>query len=79
MKRKKFGEILYERRKITSEALANAIAEQHGKVVRLGELLLERDLVHRSDLLLALHEVTEAPQRIPRPAKLYDEGPYEAY
>ena len=81
MKRKKPGEILQERGKISSHALANAIAEQQGKVIRLGELLLERGLVDKSDLLPALCEVghvpyhdctaaqpgVEALEKIPRP------------
>jgi type IV pilus assembly protein PilB len=61
MRRKKLGEILQERGKISSHALSNAIAEQQGKVVRLGELLLERGLVDKSDLLPALYEVARVP------------------
>ena len=61
MKRKKLGEVLHERGQISTEVLAKAIAEQHGKVIRLGELLLERGLVNKSNLLLALNEVTRVP------------------
>ena len=61
MKRKKLGELLRERGKISGDALSEAISEQHGKVIRLGELLLERGLVEKSDLLHALHEVTRIP------------------
>ena len=61
MKRKKLGEVLHERGKISSESLAGVIAEQHGKVIRLGELLLERELVDKSDLLTALNDVTGVP------------------
>jgi type IV pilus assembly protein PilB len=61
MKRKKLGEALRERGKISSEALASAITEQHGKVIRLGELLLERGLVTKSDLVLSLYDVTRIP------------------
>jgi len=35
MKRKKLGEVLHERGKISTEALVNVIAEQRGKVIRL--------------------------------------------
>ena len=61
MKRKKLGEVLHERGKISTEALAGVIAEQHGKVIRLGEMLLERGLVDKSDLLPALYEVSRIP------------------
>lgn len=61
MKRKKLGELLHERGKISSEILSSAIAEQNGKVIRLGELLLERHLVDKSDLLPALYEVARVP------------------
>jgi type IV pilus assembly protein PilB len=61
MKRKKLGEVLHERGKISREDLSDVIAEQHGKVIRLGELLLERGLVDKSDLLPALYEVTRVP------------------
>jgi type IV pilus assembly protein PilB len=61
MKRKRLGELLQARGKISAEALSDAIGEQQGKVIRLGELLLERGLVQRSDLLPALYEVTRIP------------------
>ena len=61
MKRKRLGEVLHERGKISREALSEVIAEQHGKVIRLGELLLERGLVDKFDLLPALYEVSRIP------------------
>jgi len=61
MKRKKLGEVLHERGKISTEDLSKVIADQHGKVIRLGELLLARGLVDKSDLLSALDEVTRVP------------------
>jgi type IV pilus assembly protein PilB len=61
MTRKKLGEVLHERGKISAELLATVIAEQRGNVIRLGELLLERGLVRKPDLLPALDEVTRTP------------------
>ncbi len=50
--------MLRERGHISDQTLMNAIEEQVGKAVLLGELLLERDLVSRKDLIAALEEVT---------------------
>lgn len=61
MKRKKLGEILREHGKISIETLRNALDEQHHRVVRLGELLLERGLVRKADLIPALCEVVRVP------------------
>src|SRR6202790_2164897 len=61
MKKKKLGEVLRDRGKITSEALLTAIAEQQGKVIHLGELMLERGLVEKDDLAAALEEVSNVP------------------
>ena len=61
MKRKRLGEVLHERGKISTADLSNVISEQQGKVIRLGELLLERGLVSKTDLLSALNEVTRVP------------------
>ncbi len=60
MGKKKLGEVLRERGKISEQALLQAIEEQQGKVRRLGELLLERNLVEKGDLVAALEEVTHA-------------------
>lgn len=61
MKRKKLGEVLRERGKISPEDLLRAIEEQQGKVIHLGELMLERGLVAKSDLVDALAEVSRIP------------------
>ena len=58
MKRKKLGEVLRERKRISEEDLQSVIDEQQAKSVLLGELLLERDLVKKDDLVSALEEVT---------------------
>ncbi len=61
MKRKKLGEVLRERGKISPEDLLRAIEEQQGKVIHLGELMLERGLVEKNDLVDALAEVSRIP------------------
>jgi type IV pilus assembly protein PilB len=61
MKRKKLGEVLRERGKISPEDLLRAIEEQQGKVIHLGELMLERGLVAKEDLVEALSEVSRIP------------------
>lgn len=62
MKRKKLGEVLSERGQISPQALADAVSEQQqGKVLHLGELLLERSLVAKGQLASALEEVTHIP------------------
>jgi type IV pilus assembly protein PilB len=61
MKRKKLGEVLRERGKISPEDLLRAIEEQQGKVIHLGELMLERGLVAKGDLVDALAEVSRIP------------------
>jgi type IV pilus assembly protein PilB len=58
MKRKRLGEVLQERGKISAANLQELFQEQHGKVIRLGELILERGLVDKSSLIDALQEVT---------------------
>src|SRR5260221_13169374 len=61
MARKKLGETLRERGKISQRDLLEAIEEQAGKAGFLGELLLRRGLVSRADLVASLEEVTKTP------------------
>jgi len=61
MKRKKLGEILQERGQISAESLQQLFKEQQGKMVRLGELILERGLVDKPCLVKALEEVSRVP------------------
>jgi type IV pilus assembly protein PilB len=61
MKKKKLGEVLRDRGKISSEDLLLAISEQQGKVMHLGELMLERGLVEKGDLAAALEEMSHVP------------------
>src|ERR1700686_2171770 len=58
MKRKRLGEILQDRGKISSADLQQLFKEQEGKMVRLGELILERGLVDKPSLVKALEEVS---------------------
>ncbi len=61
MKRKRLGDVLRERGKISPADLTKTIEDQQGKLIRLGELLLKRGLVSRQDLAAALTEVTRVP------------------
>ena len=61
MKRKKLGEVLREKGKISPADLQTIIGEQEGKVIHLGELMLERGLVAKEDLAAALEEVSGVP------------------
>lgn len=58
MKRKRLGDVLSERGHISPGDLATALTDQQGKVIHLGELLLQRKLVSKQELLSALREVT---------------------
>jgi type IV pilus assembly protein PilB len=75
MKKKKLGEVLRERGKISSADLHMMIGEQQGKVIHLGELMLERGVVAKEDLVAALEEVSDVlymdcAMVIPDPAAL---------
>lgn len=61
MKRKRVGEILRDQGKISPADLEMIIAEQQGKVIYLGELMLERGLIGKEDLAAALEEVSRVP------------------
>src|SRR5258708_9438194 len=61
MKRKKLGEILQDSGKISAADLHQLFEEQKGKMVRLGELILERGLVDKPSLVKALEEVSRVP------------------
>ena len=61
MKKKKLGEVLRERGHISAGDLSKIVAEQQGKVTRLGELMLERSLVTKEELASALEAVTAVP------------------
>ncbi|HEY4837366.1 MAG TPA: ATPase, T2SS/T4P/T4SS family [Candidatus Acidoferrales bacterium] len=61
MKKKKLGEVLRERGHISAGDLSRIVADQQGKVIRLGELMLERALVTKEELASALEAVTAVP------------------
>lgn len=61
MKRKKLGEVLIDRGRITPAALQKLFKEQEGNVVRLGELILEKGTVDKPSLIAALEEVSHVP------------------
>jgi type IV pilus assembly protein PilB len=73
MPRKKLGEMLRERGKISHQTLVSAIEEQAGKAVLLGELLLKRGLVTKQDLVASLEEVTRTSYVDPAPLTISDE------
>ena len=61
MKKKRLGEILYERGQISAGDLKKALLDQQGRVIHLGELLLERKLVKKQELLAAITDVSGVP------------------
>src|SRR5258708_26700651 len=61
MARKKLGETLRDRGKLSQKDLLQVIEEQAGKAGFLGELLLRRGLVSKKDLVESLEEVTRTP------------------
>jgi type IV pilus assembly protein PilB len=61
MKKKRLGEVLRERGHISHAELSKVIEEQQGKLIHLGELMLERRLVAKKELAAALTEVTQVP------------------
>ncbi|MGH9680606.1 MAG: hypothetical protein ACRD4Y_11710, partial [Candidatus Acidiferrales bacterium] len=61
MKRKKLGEVLHDRGKISTTDLQGAISDQQGKVIHLGELMIERGLVSKVDVAAALEEISQIP------------------
>jgi type IV pilus assembly protein PilB len=76
MKKKRLGEALHERGKITSGDLEKVIAEQQGKLIHLGELLLDRGMVAKADLASALEDTSGIPyldctEVIPSPQALH--------
>ncbi|MCH7978175.1 MAG: Flp pilus assembly complex ATPase component TadA, partial [Acidobacteria bacterium] len=58
MRKKRLGDVLKGQGKISEQDLELVIAAQQGKVLRLGELLLERELVSKADIAAALAEVS---------------------
>lgn len=61
MKKKRLGEALRDRGKISAADLQNIIDKQRGSLLHLGELLLDRSMVSKEDLADALEEVSHVP------------------
>jgi type IV pilus assembly protein PilB len=61
MKKKRPVGILRERNQISVASLEKAIQDQQGKVVHLGEFLLQRGVVSKPELVSALAEVSPIP------------------
>lgn len=61
MKKKRLGEILRERGHVSATDLSKAIQDQQGKLIHLGELMLQRGVVLKKDLVSALTEVSHIP------------------
>src|SRR2546422_776173 len=57
MPRKRIGDVLRERKRISNEALDDALEEQSKGTALLGELLMSRGLVSKEDVISALEEV----------------------
>jgi type IV pilus assembly protein PilB len=80
MARKKLGEVLRDRGKISEKEVLQLLADHQGKS-RLGELLLERGIVNKEDLIEALEDITRVPyvdctELLPNPEAL-GRVPYE--
>jgi type IV pilus assembly protein PilB len=58
MKKKRLGEVLTERGKISAADLTSALQQQKGTSTHLGELLLQLGLVSKEDLLETLTEIS---------------------
>jgi type IV pilus assembly protein PilB len=58
MGRKRLGDLLQERGRVSHSDIESAVQEQQRTSVRLGELLLQRGLVDKSELVAALEETT---------------------
>jgi type IV pilus assembly protein PilB len=58
MGRKRLGDLLQERGRVSQNDIESAVLEQQRTSVRLGELLLQRGLVDKNELVAALEETT---------------------
>lgn len=61
MKKKRLGDALRERGKISAADLQTMVNQQQGTMLHLGELLLDRGIVTKADLAEALEEVSHIP------------------
>jgi type IV pilus assembly protein PilB len=63
MKKKRLGEILRERGQVSAADLSSVLQEQQAqaRLIHLGELLLQREMVSKPNLIAALMEVAQVP------------------
>jgi type IV pilus assembly protein PilB len=61
MRRKRLGDALQRRGKISAEAIEGIVRQQTGSSGLLGEMLLKRGLISKSDLIGALEELHGVP------------------
>src|SRR6202521_5967102 len=60
MSRKRLGDLLQERGRVSHRDIESAVQEQRRSSILLGELLLQRGLVGKDELIAALQEITRA-------------------
>lgn len=60
MGRKRLGDLLQERGRVSHRDIESAVQEQRGSSILLGELLLQRGLVSKDEIIAALQEITHA-------------------
>jgi type IV pilus assembly protein PilB len=60
MGRKRLGDLLQESGRVSHRDIESAIEQQRGTSILLGELLLQRGLVSKDELIAALQEITRA-------------------
>jgi len=70
MARKRLGDLLQERGRVSHKDIESAVQDQRGTSVLLGELLLQRGLVSKEELVTALQEITRAKYVDCRTAKV---------
>jgi hypothetical protein len=70
MKKKRLGEILRERNQVSVDNLDKAIQDQQGKLVHLGELLLQRGAVSKPDWCPRSLKPREFPASTATPSRL---------
>jgi type IV pilus assembly protein PilB len=58
MRKRRLGDVLKERKRVTEADIDKILQETQGKALLLGELMLDRGLVAKEDLVSALEEVT---------------------
>src|SRR5215467_2624492 len=61
MKKRRLGEVLLERGHLSTADLNQALLEQRGKPIHLGELLLQNNKIAKIGLISALAEVSDIP------------------